>query len=161
MRGGQPTGGNIKGGLTTIEEKSLGAIAKGGTAPLSGVCRYGEPIDRPGLVFMDSPGYDPCSATGQIASGATLIAFTTGRGSVSGFKPVPCLKLASNSDLFRRLGDDMDLDCGDVLSGTPLADKGAEIFDLLLDVASGRQTKSEALGFGAVEFVPWLIGAVM
>ncbi|SFD83138.1 UxaA family hydrolase [Roseivivax sediminis] len=156
-----PSPGNKRGGLTTILEKSLGAVAKGGRAPLSGVYKYGEPIDRPGFVFMDSPGYDPCSVTGQTASGSNLIAFTTGRGSVSGYQPVPCIKLASNPDLWRRMEPDMDVDCGAILSGVSLEEKGREIFDLMLRVASGEQTKSEAHGFGAVEFVPWQIGAVM
>lgn len=156
-----PGPGNKRGGLTTILEKSLGAVAKGGTAPLSGVYKYGEPIDRPGFVYMDSPGYDPASVTGQIASGANLIAFTTGRGSVSGYQPVPCLKIASNPDLWRRMEPDMDVNCGAVLEGASLTDKGQEIFDLMLRVASGEETKSEAQGFGAVEFVPWQIGAVM
>ena len=156
-----PSPGNKRGGLTTILEKSLGAVAKGGTAPLAGVYKYAEPIDAPGFVFMDSPGYDPCSVTGQTASGANLIAFTTGRGSVSGYQPVPCIKIASNSDLWRRMEPDMDVNCGDILDGVSLEDKGREIFDLMLRVASGEQTKSEAQGFGAVEFVPWQIGAVM
>lgn len=156
-----PSPGNKRGGLTTILEKSLGAVAKGGSAPLSAVYRYAEPIDQPGFVFMDSPGYDPCSVTGQVASGANLIAFTTGRGSVSGYRPVPCIKIASNPDLWRRMEPDMDVDCGAILSGVTLKDKGREIFDLMLAVASGTQTKSEAQGFGAVEFVPWQIGAVM
>ncbi|WP_102226764.1 UxaA family hydrolase [Acidimangrovimonas sediminis] len=156
-----PSPGNKRGGLTTILEKSLGAVAKGGSAPLAGVYRYGEPIDAPGFAFMDSPGYDPCSVTGQIASGANLIAFTTGRGSVSGYRPVPCLKIASNADLWRRMEPDMDVNCGEVLDGVSLEDKGREIFDLMLRVASGEETKSEAQGFGAVEFVPWQIGAVM
>lgn len=156
-----PSPGNKRGGLTTILEKSLGAVAKGGAAPLSEVYKYAEPIDRPGFVFMDSPGYDPCSVTGQIASGANLIAFTTGRGSVSGYRPVPCIKIASNPDLWRRMQPDMDVDCGAILSGVTLPEKGAEIFDLMLRVASGEETKSEAQGFGAVEFVPWQIGAVM
>jgi len=156
-----PSPGNKRGGLTTILEKSLGAVAKGGSAPLSGVYKYAEPIDQPGFVFMDSPGYDPCSVTGQIASGANLVAFTTGRGSVSGYQPVPAIKIASNPDLWRRMEPDMDVNCGDILSGTSLEAKGQEIFDLLLQVASGSQTKSEAQGFGAVEFVPWQIGAVM
>ncbi|WP_435170304.1 UxaA family hydrolase [Falsirhodobacter sp. 1013] len=156
-----PSPGNKRGGLTTILEKSLGAVAKGGAAPLSGVYRYAEPIDTPGFVFMDSPGYDPCSVTGQVASGANLIAFTTGRGSVSGYRPVPCIKLASNPELWRRMKPDMDVDCGEVLSGVTLEVKGREIFDLMLRVASGEETKSEAQGFGAVEFVPWQIGAVM
>ncbi|KUP92946.1 UxaA family hydrolase [Tritonibacter horizontis] len=156
-----PSPGNKRGGLTTILEKSLGAVAKGGSAPLAGVYKFAEPIDQPGFVFMDSPGYDPCSVTGQIASGANLIAFTTGRGSVSGYQPVPSLKLASNPDLWRRMEPDMDVNCGDILEGVSLEAKGQEIFDLMLKVASGAQTKSEAQGFGAVEFVPWQIGAVM
>ncbi|MDD7973773.1 UxaA family hydrolase [Roseinatronobacter alkalisoli] len=156
-----PSPGNKRGGLTTILEKSLGAVAKGGTAPLSGVYKYAEAIDNPGFVFMDSPGYDPCSVTGQVASGANLIAFTTGRGSVSGYRPVPCIKIASNPDLWRRMGPDMDVNCGDILDGVSLEAKGQEIFNLMLRIASGDETKSEAQGFGAVEFVPWQIGAVM
>jgi altronate hydrolase/galactarate dehydratase len=156
-----PSPGNKRGGLTTILEKSLGAVAKGGTAQLSGVYKYAEPIDAPGFAFMDSPGYDPCSVTGQVASGANLIAFTTGRGSVSGYRPVPCIKIASNPDLWRRMEPDMDVNCGDILDGVSLEDKGQEIFDLMLRIASGEETKSEAQGFGAVEFVPWQIGAVM
>lgn len=156
-----PSPGNKRGGLTTILEKSLGAVAKGGAAPLSAVYKYGEPIDRAGFVFMDSPGYDPCSVTGQIASGANLIAFTTGRGSVSGYRPVPCIKLASNPDLWRRMEPDMDVDCGEILSGVTMEQKGQQIFEMMLRVASGEETKSEAQGFGAVEFVPWQIGAVM
>lgn len=156
-----PSPGNKRGGLTTILEKSLGAVAKGGTAPLSGVYKYAEPIDAPGFAFMDSPGYDPCSVTGQVASGANLIAFTTGRGSVSGYRPVPCIKIASNPELWRRMEPDMDVNCGDILDGVSLEDKGREIFDLMLRIASGEETKSEAQGFGAVEFVPWQIGAVM
>ena len=157
-----PSPGNKRGGLTTILEKSLGAVAKGGTAPLAGVYRFAEPIAERGFTFMDSPGYDPCSVTGQIASGATLIAFTTGRGSVSGFKPAPGLKLATNSEMFARMEDDMDVDCGDVVtSGTSLAAKGEAIFEAFLAAASGAPTKSEALGFGGAEFVPWQMGAVM
>lgn len=157
-----PSPGNKRGGLTTILEKSLGAVAKAGAAPLSGVYRFGEPIDRRGLVFMDSPGFDPCSVTGQIASGATLIAFTTGRGSVSGFQPAPCVKLATNSEMYAQLEDDMDMDCGDIIGGdVSIEAKGSEIFERLLRVASGERTKSEDLGFGGVEFVPWQIGAVM
>ncbi|MDE2911625.1 MAG: altronate dehydratase family protein [Paracoccaceae bacterium] len=157
-----PTPGNKRGGLTTILEKSLGAIAKGGTAPLAAVCEYGERPKTAGLVFMDSPGYDPCSVTGQIAAGANLIAFTTGRGSVSGYMPTPCVKLASNDDLYRRMGDDMDMNCGDIVSDGISPDrKGGEIFDLFLRVASGERTRSELLGFGGAEFVPWQIGAVM
>ncbi|WP_138467029.1 UxaA family hydrolase [Poseidonocella sp. HB161398] len=156
-----PSPGNKRGGLTTILEKSLGAVAKAGRAPLSGVYRFAEPVTRPGFAFMDSPGYDPCSVTGQTASGANLIAFTTGRGSVSGYQPVPCLKIASNSDLWRRMEPDMDIDCGAILEGVPIEEKGREIFEALLALASGRPSKSEAQGFGAVEFVPWQLGAVM
>jgi altronate hydrolase/galactarate dehydratase len=157
-----PSPGNKRGGLTTILEKSLGAVAKGGTAPLAGVYRFAEEITTPGFVFMDSPGYDPCSVTGQVASGATLIVFTTGRGSVSGYKPVPCLKLATNSEMHARMAEDMDVNCGDVIAeGVSLEAKGAEIFERMLATASGARTKSEELGFGGAEFVPWQIGAVM
>ena len=157
-----PSPGNKRGGLTTILEKSLGAVAKGGTAPLAGVYRYAEALDARGFTFMDSPGYDPASVTGQIASGATLVAFTTGRGSVSGFKPAPGLKLATNDEMHARMAEDMDVNCGDVISqGVPLEAKGAEIFEAFLAAASGAPTKSEALGFGGAEFVPWQIGAVM
>ena len=157
-----PSPGNKKGGLTTILEKSLGAVAKGGTAPLTQVYKFAEQITERGFVFMDSPGYDPCSVTGQIASGANLIAFTTGRGSVSGYKPTPCIKLATNSEMYGRMSDDMDVNCGDIISeGVSLEAKGREIFELLLRVASGEQTKSEELGFGGAEFVPWQMGAVM
>ena len=157
-----PTPGNKRGGLTTILEKSLGAVAKGGTAPLVDVYRFAEPVDRHGFVFMDSPGYDPCSVTGQIASGATLVAFTTGRGSVSGFKPSPSIKLATNTDMYERMREDMDINCGDVISrGVSLQEKGQEIFDLFLRIASGEKSRSEELGFGGAEFVPWQMGAVM
>ncbi|WP_114284422.1 UxaA family hydrolase [Candidatus Halocynthiibacter alkanivorans] len=157
-----PSPGNKRGGLTTILEKSLGAVAKGGTAPLVDVYRYAEKIDKPGLVFMDSPGFDPCSVTGQVASGANLIVFTTGRGSVSGYKPTPCLKLATNSEMYARLKDDMDLNCGDIITGeASIESKGRELFELMVRVASGEETKSEELGFGGAEFVPWQIGAVM
>jgi len=156
-----PSPGNKRGGLTTILEKSLGAVAKAGAAPLNEVYLYGETIDRSGFVFMDSPGYDPCSVTGQIASGANLIAFTTGRGSVSGYKPVPCIKIASNSEMYQHMSEDMDVNCGDIVAGASIMNKGHEIYRLLLDVASGRLSKSEAQGFGAVEFIPWQIGAVM
>lgn len=157
-----PSPGNKKGGLTTILEKSLGAVAKGGTAPLTQVYRFAEPITERGFVYMDSPGYDPCSVTGQIASGANLIVFTTGRGSVSGYKPVPCIKLATNSDMYRRMAEDMDLNCGDIIEdGISVEAKGAEILAEILRVASGGRTKSEDLGFGGAEFVPWAMGAVM
>ncbi|HXQ45918.1 MAG TPA: altronate dehydratase family protein [Caulobacteraceae bacterium] len=157
-----PSPGNKAGGLSTILEKSLGAVAKSGTSPLSDVVEYAEPLKTRGLVFMDSPGFDPCSATGQVASGATMIAFTTGRGSAFGCKPSPSIKLSSNSEIYRRMSEDIDVDCGGIATGdATVPDKGAEVLDCLLDVASGRQSKSEALGYGGAEFVPWLIGAVM
>jgi altronate dehydratase len=156
-----PSPGNKRGGLTTILEKSLGAVAKGGTAPLSGVYKFAEPITTPGFTYMDSPGYDPCSVTGQIASGATMIVFTTGRGSVSGYKPSPCIKLATNSEMYARMAEDMDINCGDILDGVSIEAKGQEILDKIIAVASGQQTLSEELGFGGAEFVPWQIGAVM
>ena len=157
-----PSPGNKAGGLTTILEKSLGAVAKGGTSTLNDVVEYAEPIREHGLVFMDSPGFDPCSATGQVASGATLIAFTTGRGSAFGCKPSPSIKLSSNSEIYQRMREDIDIDCGSIVTGAAtVEEKGAEILDYLLEVASGRQSKSEALGYGGAEFVPWQIGAVM
>jgi altronate dehydratase len=157
-----PSPGNKRGGLTTILEKSLGAVAKGGTAPLAGVYKFAEPVTTPGFVYMDSPGYDPCSVTGQIASGANIVTFTTGRGSVSGYKPVPCIKLATNSEMYERMSEDMDVNCGDIVTdGVSVEEKGREIFELFLRVASGEKTKSEELGFGGAEFVPWQIGAVM
>ena len=157
-----PSPGNKKGGLTTILEKSLGAVAKGGTAPLTQVYKFAEPITERGFVYMDSPGYDPTSVTGQIASGANLIVFTTGRGSVSGYKPTPCIKLATNTEMYERMSDDMDINCGDIItSGVSLQAKAEEIFEMFLATASGKQTKSEELGFGGSEFVPWIIGAVM
>ena len=157
-----PSPGNKRGGLTTILEKSLGAVAKGGTAPMNGFYLFAEPITTPGFVYMDSPGYDPASVTGQIASGANLIVFTTGRGSVSGYKPTPCLKLATNTEMYTHMAEDMDINCGDIITeGVSIPDKGREIFEAFIATASGKQTKSEELGFGAVEFVPWQIGAVM
>ncbi|MCR9121191.1 MAG: altronate dehydratase family protein [Phyllobacteriaceae bacterium] len=156
-----PSPGNRQGGLSTISEKSLGAVAKAGQAPLVGVMRYAERPASQGLNFMDSPGYDPVSVTGEVAAGATLIAFTTGRGSAFGNQPVPSLKLASNVRLMQTMGDDMDIGCGDVLEGVSLQDKGAEIFDRLIAVASGERTRSESLGYGRREFVPWQIGAVL
>lgn len=157
-----PSPGNKAGGLTTILEKSLGAIAKGGSSPLRAVCEYAEPIPGPGLVFMDTPGYDPCSATGQIAGGANLIAFTTGRGSVSGFKPSPCLKIATNSSLFTRLADDMDLNAGTIIDGDEdVTSCGARLFARLLAMASGSPSCSEQMGFGELEFVPWSLGTIL
>lgn len=157
-----PSPGNKAGGLTTILEKSLGAAAKGGTTNLTGVYEYAELVTTKGFVFMDSPGYDPCSVTGQVASGANLIAFTTGRGSCFGFKPVPSVKIATNTPMYQRMVDDMDLNCGTIVDGEEtIEEAGRRIFDLLLRVASGERSKSEALGVGDHEFVPWQIGAVM
>ena len=157
-----PSAGNKAGGLTTILEKSLGAVAKGGSSPLSAVYGYAEPVTGRGFVFMDSPGYDPVSATGQVAGGANVICFTTGRGSVFGCKPAPSIKLATNSDLYRRMPDDMDIDCGVILEQqVSIPEMGRRIFELILETASGRRTKSEELGFGDDEFQPWQLGAVM
>jgi altronate hydrolase len=157
-----PSPGNKAGGLTTILEKSLGAVAKGGTTPLTAVYEYAEPITERGFVFMDTPGYDPVSATGQVAGGANVICFTTGRGSVYGCRPAPSLKLASNRETYRAMEEDMDVDCGAVLDGeVTVAELGEKIFRLVLEVASGRKTASEELGFGDEEFAPWQLGAVM
>lgn len=156
-----PSPGNKAGGLTTILEKSLGAAAKGGTTTLNGVYRYAEPVTAKGFVFMDTPGYDPVSATGQVAGGANVLCFTTGRGSAYGCKPTPSIKLATNSEIYRRMIDDMDIDCGDILDGVSIEEKGREIFETVLKVASGERSKSEQLGYGDAEFVPWQIGATM
>lgn len=156
-----PSPGNLKGGLTTILEKSLGAVAKSGSTPLNDVIGYAEPLHAKGLSFMDSPGYDPCSATGQIASGANLIVFTTGRGSVFGAKPAPSIKVASNARLASWMDEDMDIDASPVLTGATLAEVGEQIFRKMLAVASGEPSKSEALGIGDNEFVPWQVGAYL
>ncbi|MCL4800984.1 MAG: UxaA family hydrolase [Burkholderiales bacterium] len=157
-----PTPGNKAGGLTTILEKSLGAAAKGGTTNLEEVYLYGETVAKKGFVFMDTPGYDPVSVTGHVAGGANVVCFTTGRGSVFGCKPAPSLKLATNTPMFRRMEDDMDVNCGTIVDGTEtVAEAGERIFRLILETASGRRTKSEALGFGEDEFAPWVLGATM
>ena len=157
-----PSPGNKAGGLTTILEKSLGAVAKAGSSKLTEVYEYADTISEKGFVFMDTPGYDPVSATGQVAGGANLICFTTGRGSVYGCKPAPSIKLATNSNLYHRMQEDMDINCGDIVDqDVPVAEKGRQIFELMLRVASGEKTKSEALGMGNDEFVPWQLGAVM
>jgi altronate hydrolase len=157
-----PSPGNKAGGITTILEKSLGALAKAGTSNLVDVIKYGEPITAKGFVFMDTPGYDPVSVTGQVAGGANLICFTTGRGSVFGCVPAPSIKLATSTALFSRMPDDMDLNCGGIADGTnTVAQSGQEIFEKILRVASGEPTLSEAQGFGESEFAPWQIGAVM
>ena len=153
--------GNQAGGLANIFEKSLGSAMKCGTTPLQAVYEYAEPIETAGFVFMDSPGYDPVASTGQIASGANLICFTTGRGSMFGSKPAPTIKLASNSSMFRRLEEDMDINCGQVIDGDlTVAEMGQRIFDQILHHASGNPTKSELLGLGDNEFVPWHLGIV-
>ncbi len=157
-----PSPGNKKGGLTTILEKSLGAAAKGGTTPLTGVYKYADVVRDRGFTFMDSPGYDPASVTGQIAGGCNLVCFTTGRGSAFGSKPAPTIKVATNSEMYARMTEDMDINAGDILTGSAtVASKGREIYDLFLRVASGEPSKSEAQGLGDYEFVPWQIGAVM
>lgn len=157
-----PSPGNKLGGLTTILEKSLGAVSKGGTTPLVAIARYAERIDQKGLVFMDSPGYDPASVTGQISTGCNLVAFTTGRGSTFGSKPAPCLKVATNTDMFSQLTEDMDINAGTVVSDAErIADVGNRIYTRLLEVASGDKTFSEQNGLGDNEFVPWQVGATM
>ena len=157
-----PSAGNKAGGLTTILEKSLGAIAKSGTTNLVDVLEYAQAVQVPGFVYMDTPGYDPVSATGQVAGGANLICFTTGRGSAYGCAPSPSLKLSTNSALWQRQQDDIDLDCGGIVDGTDTVDAAGErIFRLMLETASGRSTKSEGHGYGQNEFVPWQLGAVM
>ena len=157
-----PSPGNKKGGLTTILEKSLGAAAKGGTTPLTGVYKYAEEVRAKGFTFMDSPGYDPASVTGQIAGGCTLVCFTTGRGSAFGSKPAPTIKVATNSAMYGRMTGDMDVNAGEILTGgVSVEDKGREIYQMFLRVASGEMSKSEAQGLGDYEFVPWQIGAVM
>ena len=157
-----PSPGNKMGGLTTILEKSLGAVSKGGTTNLNGVYEYAEPIDTKGLVFMDSPGYDPSSLTGMVAGGANVLCFTTGRGSVFGCKPAPSLKLATNTPMYRRMRDDMDINCGAIIDGEATVEEmGRLIFDRILATASGEKTRSEELGFGENEFVPWTVGAIL
>ena len=159
---GNPSPGNKAGGITTITEKSLGAVAKGGTTPLRAVYRYAEPVTETGLVFMDTPGYDPVSVTGMVAGGAQVVCFTTGRGSVFGGKPTPSLKLCSNSETYRRMTEDMDVNCGEIADGSAtVAELGQRIFDLVLATASGQRTASEQLGFGEEEFTPWQLGAVL
>jgi altronate hydrolase len=157
-----PSPGNEAGGLTTILEKSLGAAAKGGTTNLVEVYEFAEKVATKGLVFMDTPGYDPVSVTGHVAGGANVVCFTTGRGSVYGCKPAPSLKLATNSPLYRRMEEDMDLDCGTVVDGAETVEQaGSRIFRLVLETASGKKSKSELLGFGDDEFAPWVVGATM
>ena len=157
-----PSPGNKAGGLTTILEKSLGAVAKGGTTNLVAVYEYAEPVTTKGFVYMDTPGYDPVSATGQVAGGANMICFTTGRGSAYGCSPAPSLKLSTNTQLWQRQEEDIDINCGEIVDGTSdVETMGARLFQLILDTASGRKSKSELHGYGQNEFVPWYLGAVM
>ena len=157
-----PSPGNKAGGLTTILEKSLGAAAKGGTTNLVDVYQYAEEVTAKGFTFMNTPGYDVTSVTGMVAGGANVVCFTTGRGSVFGCKPVPSIKLATNRAIYEHMSEDMDINCGLVVDGeATVQEMGQKIFDVILRIASGEQSKSEALGFGGDEFVPWQIGAVM
>ncbi|MDQ7982534.1 altronate dehydratase family protein [Paraburkholderia sp. SARCC-3016] len=157
-----PSPGNKAGGITTILEKSLGAVSKAGSSALKAVYDYAEPVREDGLVFMDTPGYDPVSATGQIAGGANLVCFTTGRGSVFGSKPVPTIKIATTTALFERMRSDMDFNSGVIVDGSlSVEEAGARLYELILEVASGRKSCSEENGLGDREFVPWLRGAVM
>ena len=156
-----PSHGNKLGGLTTILEKSLGAVAKGGSMPLKAVYEFAETVTEPGVVFMDTPGYDPVAVTGQVAGGCNVICFTTGRGSVSGFKPSPCIKIATNSEMYEHMKEDMDINCGDIVTGKEtIEEAGQRIFDHIIAVASGEQTVSEIYDYGDNEFVPWQVGAV-
>jgi len=157
-----PSPGNKAGGLTTILEKSLGAVAKGGTTNLQAVYEYAQPVDAHGFVYMDTPGYDPVSATGQVAGGANMICFTTGRGSAYGCAPSPSLKIATNTALWQRQEEDMDINCGEIIDGrASIQEMGERIFQLVLATASGEYSKSERHGYGQNEFVPWQVGAVM
>jgi altronate hydrolase len=156
-----PSPGNKAGGLTTIYEKSLGAVAKGGNTALCGVYRYAEPVTAKGFVIMDTPGYDPASVTGMVAGGANVICFTTGRGSCFGCKPVPSIKIATNTPMYERMIEDMDINAGVILEGTPVEEVGRQIFEMILEVASGRKTKSELHGVGEEEFCPWSIGPTL
>lgn len=156
-----PSHGNKLGGLTTILEKSLGAVAKGGTMPLKAVYEYAEMVTESGFVFMDTPGYDPVAVTGQVAGGCNVICFTTGRGSVSGFKPAPCIKIATNTQMYEHMQEDMDINCGGIVTGDDSIEAaGQRIFDDIVAVASGKRTVSEIYDYGDNEFVPWHVGAV-
>ena len=156
-----PSPGNKAGGLTTIYEKSLGALAKAGSTPLVDVVAYAAPVTSPGLVFMDTPGYDPPCTTGLVAGGANVLVFTTGRGSVLGLKPTPCIKLATNTPMYDRMSDDMDMNAGTILEGEPVESVGRRLFELVLEVASGTTTRSEQQGVGEEEFAPWTIGPTL
>lgn len=156
-----PSVGNKKGGLTTIYEKSLGAITKGGTTALTAVYKYAEPMTAKGFVIMDTPGFDPVSVTGLVAGGSNVVVFTTGRGSCFGCKPVPSIKIATNTPMYEKMIDDMDINAGVILDGTPVEEVGREIFEKIISVASGEKTKSEQQGVGDEEFAPWPIGPVL
>jgi altronate hydrolase len=156
-----PSPGNKEGGLTTIYEKSLGAIAKGGSTALVDVVGYAEPVKAKGFVVMDTPGYDPVSMTGIVAGGANVLVFTTGRGSVFGCKPAPSIKVATNSPMYHHMIDDMDVNAGVILEGTPVEQVGRQIFEEILEVAGGKKTKSEINGVGEEEFAPWSIGPTL
>jgi altronate hydrolase len=156
-----PSIGNKQGGLTTIAEKSLGAVAKAGSTALAAVLQYAEPVTTKGLVFMDTPGYDPASVTGMVAGGANVAVFTTGRGSCFGCKPTPSIKIATNTPMYERMIDDMDLDAGQILAGRSVHDVGREIFEEVLAVAGGKKTKSELHGIGDEEFIPWTPGPTL
>ncbi|MFB3106681.1 MAG: UxaA family hydrolase, partial [Pseudomonadales bacterium] len=157
-----PSPGNKAGGLTTILEKSLGAVAKGGTQGMMDVYEYAERVSKKGFVFMDTPGYDPVSVTGHVAGGANVICFTTGRGSAYGCKPAPSIKLATNSAMFAKQEEDMDVNCGVIIDGTAsIEEVGQQTFELILKVASGEKSKSEQWGYGEDEFAPWVLGPTM
>ncbi len=156
-----PSTGNKAGGLTTIVEKSLGAVSKSGNSILEDVIDYGAPVKTSGLVMMDSPGFDPACVTGMMASGCNVVCFTTGRGSCFGSKPVPSIKIATNSFLFQKMSEDMDFDSGRILSGQSMEENGLELLEEIISVASGKKTKSEELGYGDDEFIPWTVGAVL
>jgi altronate hydrolase len=155
-----PSYGNKQGGLTTIIEKSLGAVAKGGTAPLQAVYQFAEPITERGFTFMDTPGYDPISVTGLVAGGCQVVVFTTGRGSCFGCKPAPTIKVATNSVMYNRMRDDMDINAGSILEGASVESVGREIFESIIATASGQKTLSEQQGIGDEEFCPWMPGPI-
>jgi len=157
-----PSPGNKKGGLTTILEKSLGAVAKSGTSAMEDVLSYAEPLKKKGFNYMDSPGYDPVSVTGQVASGSNVICFTTGRGSCFGFKPAPSLKIATNTNMYNKLEEDMDINAGVIMDGeSDIKEIGEKIFNYIIETASGKLSKSEINGYGDDEFNPWVIGAII
>jgi altronate hydrolase len=156
-----PSPGNKAGGLTTIYEKSLGAIAKGGSTPLTGVYEYSEQVTAQGFTFMDTPGYDPVSVTGMVAGGCNLVLFTTGRGSVFGFKPAPSIKISTNSETYNRMTEDMDVNAGKIQDGVPMETVAGELLDLMIAVASGQPSKSEAQDVGEAEFNPWSFGGTL